>query len=64
MDLIEVDPLIRDSEVAEILGCSKTTVWRRVKDGTLRKPIKLGGMSRWPISDILEIIDSAKDCRD
>ncbi len=38
------DKLIRSSEVKQILGgISNTTLWRRIKDGTIPTPIKLGG---------------------
>ena len=37
------DKLIRASEVREMLGgISDTTLWRRIKDGTIPTPIKLG----------------------
>ncbi|WP_089235606.1 helix-turn-helix domain-containing protein [Tropicimonas sediminicola] len=54
-----IDPLIRDAEGAVLLGCSKATWWRRVADGTLPPPIKIGGMSRWRRSDVVAVIDRA-----
>lgn len=54
------DPLIRDGDAAALLGCSKATFWRRVADGTIPRPVKIGGMSRWPQSEILEVIEIAK----
>ena len=50
MTASDVDPLLRDEDLAEILNCSKSTVWRRVADGTISPPLKIGGMSRWPAS--------------
>ena len=64
MDASEIDPLIRDSDGAGILGCSKATFWRRVADGTIPKPVKIGGMSRWPQSEIMAVIDAAKTNRE
>lgn len=61
---INEDVLIRDRDAAELLGCSKATFWRRVADGTFPKPVKIGGMSRWPHSDITTVINQAKACRD
>jgi predicted DNA-binding transcriptional regulator AlpA len=54
------DPLIRDGDAAGMLGCSKATFWRRVADGTIPRPVKIGGMSRWPKSEIDAVIDWAK----
>ncbi len=55
--------LISDVEVAEILSCSRTTVWRRVADGTLPKPLKLGGLSRFVLSEINARVESAMAAR-
>jgi len=59
-----IDPLIRDGEAAGMLGCSKSTFWRRVADGTIPRPVKIGGMSRWPQSEVQEVIHKAKVVRD
>ena len=55
--------LISDLELAEILGCSRATIWRRVKDGALPKPIKLGGLSRFVLSEINATVESAMAAR-
>lgn len=60
MTSIQTDPLIRDGDAAMLLGCSKATFWRRVADGTIPRPVKIGGMSRWPQSEIVEVIEAAK----
>jgi predicted DNA-binding transcriptional regulator AlpA len=52
--------LIRDADAAALLRCSKATFWRRVADGTIPRPIKIGGMSRWPKSEIVAVIEQAK----
>ncbi|MDQ2089754.1 helix-turn-helix transcriptional regulator [Marimonas arenosa] len=64
MDAIAENRLVRDSEAAGILGCSKATFWRRVADGTIPKPLKIGGMSRWPTSEIFAVIEAAKAQRE
>lgn len=56
----DTEPLIRDGDAARILCCSKATFWRRVADGTIPRPVKIGGMSRWPRSEILDVIELAK----
>lgn len=57
------DPLLLAREGANILQISIPTFWRRVADGTIPKPVKLGGLSRWPKSEILEVIENAKAAR-
>ena len=54
------DRFLRSSEARKKLGdISPTTLWRRIKDGSIPKPIKLGGGSAnffkesW-INDIIE----------
>jgi len=59
-----IDPLIKDGEAAAMLGCSKATFWRRVADGTIPRPVKIGGMSRWPQSEIVTVIEQAIAQRD
>lgn len=58
-----VDPLLSIREAAALLGVSVPTFWRRVADGTIPKPIKLGALSRWPHSEILQVIETAKAAR-
>ena len=57
------DPLLIAREGAIILQISVPTFWRRVADGTIPKPVKLGGLSRWPKSEILAVIETAKAAR-
>ena len=59
-----IDPLIRDRDGAAILGTSLPTFWRRVADGTIPRPLRIGGLSRWPRSEILAVIEAAKAQRD
>jgi predicted DNA-binding transcriptional regulator AlpA len=39
-------------DVAEHYGLGVSTVWRRVKDGTLPAPVKIGGATRWRRAEI------------
>jgi predicted DNA-binding transcriptional regulator AlpA len=57
------DPLITIRECAEMMTISVPTAWRRVADGTLPKPIKIGHLSRWTQSDVLETIERLKTNR-
>lgn len=53
--------LISDRDCAAMLSCSRATFWRRVKDGTVPKPIKFGGLTRWPVEEINTLIAGLKE---
>lgn len=55
-----VDPLLTARESAAVLQISVPTFWRRVADGTVPKPVKIGSLSRWPLSEIEGVIAKAK----
>ncbi len=57
------DPLLTAREGAAILQISEPTFWRWVANSTLPKAVKLGGMSRWPQSELLAVIERAKALR-
>ena len=48
--------LLPVAEVAELLGVSIPSVWRYAANGTIPKPIKLGGATRWRRSEIEALI--------
>jgi predicted DNA-binding transcriptional regulator AlpA len=54
------DPLLTAREGAHVLQVSIPTFWRRVADGTVPKPVKIGALSRWPQSEIVGVIENAK----
>lgn len=54
------DPLLTAREGAALLQVSVPTFWRWAANGTLTKPVKLGGLSRWPQSELLAFIERAK----
>ena len=54
------DRLISVRETAEMFGCSVATIWRRVSDGSLPQPLRLGGITRWSQAELVELIESAK----
>ena len=56
--------LLTDRQLAAMLATSRATVWRRVADGTLPKPIKLRHATRWLRSEIDAAIAAAVAKRD
>ena len=54
--------MMRMPEVIEITGLSRTTIWRRERDGSFPQPIRLGGEHTravgWREQDIYDWIDS------
>ncbi len=59
-----IDLLLSARESATRLSISLPTFWRRVADGTVPKPLKIGSLSRWPQTDIEAVIAAARDRRD
>lgn len=45
--------LVPAAEAAQMLSMGRSTFWREVGKGTLPQPIKLGGLTRWRVADIL-----------
>jgi predicted DNA-binding transcriptional regulator AlpA len=60
---IKNDCLLNVKETAHALGCSVATVWRKAADGTLPKPVKIGGMTRWSQLELGACIEKAKAIR-
>ncbi len=46
--------LLKDEEVASLLGISRRSVWRLVSSGRLPEPVRLGGSVRWRYQDIAD----------
>lgn len=57
------DPLLNVRESAALAGVSVPTWWRRVADETFPPPVKLGNLSRWPRSEILDALERLKAAR-
>ena len=56
--------LMSDQSSAAWLGVSRATFWRRVADGTLPRPIRLGGRTLWRRSELRAVIDNLTAERD
>ena len=51
--------ILRLGEVMRLTGLSKTTIYRRYRDGTFPRPLKLGPQSiGWRRGEILEWLES------
>ncbi|WP_175869560.1 helix-turn-helix transcriptional regulator [Bartonella gabonensis] len=61
--MIPNEPLLTVRESAKILNISISTLWRRVADGSLPKPLKIGSLARWLQSDLDDVIEKAKNQR-
>ncbi len=55
--------LLDVKSVAALLQSSPATIWRRVNDGTIPQPIRIGGMTRWARDEIDAVIERAKAAR-
>ncbi|WP_254493883.1 AlpA family transcriptional regulator [Bartonella sp. B1099] len=61
--MIPNEPLLTVRESAKILNISVSTLWRRVADGSVPKPLKIGSLARWLQSDLDDVIEKAKNQR-
>lgn len=57
------DKLLTAREVGAILRISQASIYRRLADGTLPKPMKVGRLIRWPESEIIASVKAAKERR-
>lgn len=46
----------RASTVTAVVGISNSTLWRRVQDGSLPKPYKLGSCTFWNVGELRRAI--------
>jgi predicted DNA-binding transcriptional regulator AlpA len=49
---ISVEEMLDLRALAKLLAIDERSVWRRVADGTLAKPVKVGRSARWFVSDV------------
>jgi predicted DNA-binding transcriptional regulator AlpA len=62
--MAEQSLLLSDVQAGSLLGVSRGTIWRRVKEGSLPKPIKLGGRTLWRRDELVDAIERATRARD
>ncbi len=61
--MTENDILLTDRESAKLLHMSVSTFRRHVTNGSLPKPLKFRFLSRWLQSDLINVIEQAKQQR-
>ena len=49
---IPVDSYFNADQVANLLQCSKSTVWRMRSDGRIPQPINLGRIVLWSLDEL------------
>ena len=54
--------ILRQPEVSELTGLSRTSLWRRTKDGSFPRPFRLGGKRSkavgWKAEEVEEWLES------
>ena len=60
---LENQKLIGLNVVAEMLDISEREVYRLIAAGELPRPVKIGRLSKWVVSDILAYIEMLKSNR-
>ena len=56
--------LLSVKDVALLLGCGTSTIWRWARNGVLPRPLRIAGVSRWKIEDVLSIVIEADQRRE
>lgn len=51
--------LVPAAEAAQLLSIGKSTFWRGVANGSLPKPVKIGGATRWRVADLMALAPQA-----
>jgi len=55
--------LISATELADLLGVNKSTVWSWHSSGRIPLPVRLGGTTRWRTEEIRQWIDAGCPAR-
>ncbi len=51
--------LVTALEGAGMLSMGRSTFWRAVSAGMLPKPVRIGGLTRWRVADLMRAVDPA-----
>lgn len=58
-----IDPWLTVSEAAALIGIGKSTFRRGVSQGRFPLPVKVGGLTRWPRSELIGALEELKSRR-
>ena len=61
---VDIPKLLTITEVCEILGRCRASIYNDVKAKRLPRPLKIGGSIKWKTSDILAALDRFTQERD
>jgi predicted DNA-binding transcriptional regulator AlpA len=50
--------LVRAEEAAKMLDVGRSTFWQRVKENKAPQPVKIGGLTRWRVSDLRRHVEA------
>lgn len=53
--------LVPAAEAAKMLSMGRSTFWNKVKLKQLPQPVKVGGITRWRVSDLRGFVDLASN---
>jgi len=48
--------LVTDKEAAAMLSMGRSTFWRQVGAGVLPAPVRIGGLTRWRVAELLACV--------
>jgi excisionase family DNA binding protein len=51
--------LVTADEAAKMLAMGRSTFWQNVKKGELPGPVKIGGATRWRLSELLQHLQAS-----
>jgi predicted DNA-binding transcriptional regulator AlpA len=50
--------LVPAAEAAQMLSMGRSTFWRLVAKESLPKPVKIGGLTRWRVTDLQRFVEA------
>ena len=50
--MTDIERLLPISEVCQMLGRARSSVYRAVQSGEFPRPLHVGGSARWPLSEV------------